>query len=102
MLEEVLALFCQRYGLDGPDDSAGVRAIQGAMRGDVSIAEVRRVLTQDYELYPQFEGRVLAILDEIDQTVAAVDAVIPVAEEAAATEVEQPEAQPRKTGRKIT
>lgn len=73
MLEEVLALFMQRFGLQEPDDSRGVRAIQGAMRGDVTIAELRRVLTEDYELYPQYEGRVLAILDELE-SVAAVTA----------------------------
>lgn len=66
MLEEVLALFCERYGLQEPDDSPGVRAIQGAMRGKVPIAELRNVLTTKYNLYPHYEERVLAILSSLE------------------------------------
>lgn len=67
MLEEVLVLFMQRYGLTEPDDSAGVAAIQGAMRGSVTIAALRGVLTEQYDLYPHYEERVLTILRDIDE-----------------------------------
>jgi hypothetical protein len=69
VLEEVLALFCQRYGLKEPDDSGGCKAIQGAMAGTVSIADLRTVLGE-YNLYPQYEEPIFAILDQLESAPA--------------------------------
>lgn len=88
MLEEVLALFCERYGLKGPDDSEGCRVIQAAISGTASIAQVRQVLTTKYELYPQIEGRVLEILDSLEE--AATETSETASTDAAV--VEEPEA----------
>lgn len=97
MLEEVLALFCQRYGLTEPDDSAGVRAIQGAMRGSVTIAELRNVLTTKYNLYPQYEGRILAILDSLDAATETTETVSTDAAVIVEPEVELPTPPPAST-----
>jgi hypothetical protein len=70
-LADVLSLFVERYRLQDTDESAGRDAIKAAMRGDLPIAELRRILTEDYELYPQYRGRVLAILDAIAAEVPA-------------------------------
>lgn len=85
-----MALFCARFGLKEPDDSRGCQAIRGAMRGAVSIAELRRVLTEDYELYPHYESQVLTILAELEETTAAVEPEPPASGEPAAVAVAQP------------
>lgn len=102
-LADVLSLFIERYHLQETDDSAGRDAIRAAMRGDLSIPALRRILTEDYELYPQYKGRVLAILDAIEEEPEAVAAPsddedvasepgVPADGEDATTTEEEPEA----------
>ena len=66
-LEQVRALFEARYRLAKGDDSVGAAAIRAAIESDnPDIAELRRLLTEDYNLYPTYEQRVVALLDNID------------------------------------
>ena len=79
-LSDVLSIFCERFHLNGPDDSAGCVAIQSAIMGKTSIAEVRRVLTEDYDLYPHLRGRALALLDACEVPASAEEAPLATAE----------------------
>ena len=65
-LTDVLSLFVERFKLTEPYDSAGAAAIQAAIDADEpDIASLRATLAQ-YDLYPQYKGRINALLDDAD------------------------------------
>lgn len=66
-LERVLSLFIERYRLRPSDDSRGVDAIKTAIAaGDkADIVGLRRMLTEEYNLYPHYQGLVDKVFDEI-------------------------------------
>ena len=70
-LEQVLNLFVERFGLRPPYDSEGAKAIQEAIASKhPDIDGLRRLLTEDYNLYPQYEPQVLALLDAMKKSEA--------------------------------
>ena len=72
-LEQVLSIFIERYRLKPTDESRGRDAIQAAIDAGAAadIAGLRRMLTEDYELYPQYRSRVMVLLDEAEQRMEA-------------------------------
>jgi len=86
-LEQVLSIFIERYRLKPTDESRGRDAIQAAIDAGAAadIAGLRRMLTEDYELYPQYRSRVMALLDEAEHGMEA-----PASVRAAPAELEPP------------
>lgn len=90
-LEQVLNLFVERFGLRPPYDSEGARAIEEAIASKhPDIDGLRRLLTEDYNLYPQYEPQVLALLDAIKEEAAAVSVSRPAETDTAVTQEAEP------------
>ena len=74
-LDEVLSLFIERYKLSEPYDSAGVTAIKAAIAaGKKADIPALRATLAEYNLYPQFEGRIRALLNSVEVPVSEDEA----------------------------
>lgn len=94
-LEEVKAIFVARFklGPTGDSGSRGYVAIQEAIDSDTpDIAGLKRLLLEEYELYPQYAPRVRALLDACD--VEDVPASAEAASDAATEEDDTASAKP--------
>lgn len=77
-LEEVKTIFCARFKLPADHEgSAGLDAINAAIEADYpDIAGLKRLLLEQYELYPQYAPRVRALLNSLEVPASEAEAEV--------------------------